>query len=154
MKPGDRVEWTSQSQGRSTTKRGEIIVVVPAGKQARKYAPRYACSNIWNFGHSRNHESYLVKVDGKGNHLYWPRVAHLKAISAKSSFPLEKLKTLLADRLTALKTKRVRLENIAGYSIAGYEREKEIAAVVNKIEELIFAISLIKSLEEENEGHP
>lgn len=78
MKIGDRVEWTSQSASFRTTKRGEIVAVVPAETPPERCVPDgYRCGSPAGFGMSRDHESYLVKVDGKGRGLYWPRVKHL-----------------------------------------------------------------------------
>ena len=79
MKIGDRVEWTSQSAGCKTTKRGLIVETVPAGTPPETCVPDgFRCGSPSGFGIRRNHESYLIKVDGKGRGLYWPRVAHLR----------------------------------------------------------------------------
>lgn len=79
MKIGTRVTWKSQSQAFIKKKVGVIIAVVPAGKSPHDYIPQgYRCNSSDGFGLSRNHESYLVKVDGKGKRLYWPRVSYLK----------------------------------------------------------------------------
>lgn len=78
MRVGDRVEWTSQSGSYRTTKRGEIVAVVPAETAPERCMPDgYHCGSPTGFGMRRSHESYLVKVDGKGRGLYWPRVKHL-----------------------------------------------------------------------------
>ena len=78
MKVGDRVEWTSQSAGFRTPKRGVIVAVVPADVKPERCVPDgYRCGSPSGFGMMRGHESYLVKVDGKGRRLYWPRVRHL-----------------------------------------------------------------------------
>ena len=79
MQIGDRVEWTSQSASYRTTKRGEIVAVVPAETPPEQCLPDgMRCGSPTGFGMRRDHESYLVKVDGKGRGLYWPRVKHLR----------------------------------------------------------------------------
>jgi len=83
MKQGDRVQWTSQSAGVTTTKRGVIVAVIPPGMEPEMYmTAEYHCGSPDGFGMRRYHESYLVKVDGKGNGLYWPRVCHLHVSNA------------------------------------------------------------------------
>jgi hypothetical protein len=67
---GDNVEWVSQSNGRTAVKRGTVETVVPA-----RAAPPPISKNR-NPGMPRDHESYLVRVKGRG--LYWPRVAALR----------------------------------------------------------------------------
>lgn len=86
MKIGDKVTWESQAAGSTTTKTGEIYVIVPAGKtpyeamntvqRRSNYPKRYD-------GWPRDHESYIVKVKkGKTDKampvLYWPRVKGLQ----------------------------------------------------------------------------
>ena len=79
MKVGDRVEWTSQSASYRTTKRGVIVAVVTAETPPEQCIPDgYRCGSPSGFGMRRDHDSYLVKVDGKGRGLYWPRVRHLR----------------------------------------------------------------------------
>lgn len=70
FKVGDRVEWTSQSAGCTRTKAGTVETVVPAGC----IVPKLSCNP--NPGACRDHESYLVRVKGRG--LYWPRVKALR----------------------------------------------------------------------------
>ena len=78
MKIGDRVEWTSQSGSYRRTKNGVILAVVPAQTPPDRCVPQgYRCGSPAGFGMRRDHESYLVKVEGKGRGLYWPRVRHL-----------------------------------------------------------------------------
>lgn len=69
-KVGDHVEWESQSGGYYAVKRGTVVVVVPAGTNPGEM------SKNRNPGAARDHESYLVRVRGRG--LYWPRVANLR----------------------------------------------------------------------------
>lgn len=76
---GDRVKWTSQSLGCKKTKVGTVIAIVPAGEHPEKFIPEgFRCGYAMGFGQPRDHESYLVQVDGQGTTLYWPRVSHLK----------------------------------------------------------------------------
>ncbi len=73
MKIGDQVEWTSQAGGYTRTKRGEIVAVVPANTM-----PEMRKVSRYGGGMARGHESYLVKVPGKGT--YWPRVPALRLV--------------------------------------------------------------------------
>lgn len=76
---GDRVTWTSQSASYRTTKRGAIVAIVPAFEDAHDYIPvEFRCNSSDGFGSRRKHASYLIRVDGKGRKLYWPRIIHLK----------------------------------------------------------------------------
>lgn len=82
MKVGDRVTWESQSGSFKTTKTGMIVAVVPPKMGPSRFIPEgYACNSKDGFGICRDHETYLVKVDGKGRKLYWPRVQWLKAVT-------------------------------------------------------------------------
>lgn len=76
FKAGDRVEWTSQSAGTVKRKVGEVVAVVRAGTEVKKYLPPDAPASVANrsFGWPRRHESYLVRV---GKTVYWPLVRHL-----------------------------------------------------------------------------
>jgi hypothetical protein len=75
MQIGDEVEWTSQAKGSSRTKRGMIVVIVPAGRNVRELVP--AGMKVDAPGAPRATESYLVQV---GRRLYWPRVSSLQRI--------------------------------------------------------------------------
>jgi len=78
MRIGDRVKWVSQSQGFCTEKKGTIIAVVPSNKNPHEFIPvGFSCSSSSGFGGSRDHESYLILVVGKGRRLYWPKVRDL-----------------------------------------------------------------------------
>jgi hypothetical protein len=78
MNVGDIVSWESQSGGFKTKKVGTIMAVVPAKSSASLFIPEgFACNSKLGYGLSRDHESYLVKVKGKGRKLYWPLVKHL-----------------------------------------------------------------------------
>lgn len=74
FKKGDIVTWTSQSQGYTRTKTGKIVAVVQAGQEPLTKVPE-GCS-LGKPGWVRDHESYLVQVDGK-KRLYWPLVSKL-----------------------------------------------------------------------------
>lgn len=79
MKVGETVGWVSQSGGFKTKKVGTIMVVVPANVNPAKMIPEgYGCNSKSGYGIARDHESYLVKVVGKGRKLYWPMVKNLK----------------------------------------------------------------------------
>ena len=82
-KVDDCVEWTSQSAGYTTIKRGKIVAVVPEKGNALQFVPEgFGCRNRYGFGMPRSHESYLIKVKGKGRKLYWPHVSGLKKIDS------------------------------------------------------------------------
>lgn len=90
FKVGDRVTWTSQSQGSTTTKSGEIIAIVPAGSTPHRIMlpDKYRNCRCMYDGMRRDHESYIVAVipgkTGKASpQLYWPRVSLLSLSSAK-----------------------------------------------------------------------
>lgn len=69
---GDAVTWTSQSAGRHVEKTGKVEEIVRAGTVP------VGRSKFNDPGSARDHESYLVRVPGRG--LYWPRVSGLKAV--------------------------------------------------------------------------
>lgn len=73
---GNKVRWTSQSQGFVKEKIGVVAEVVPA-----KYRPdRTRFPKLYKgagAGSSRDHESYVVIV---GTKPYWPRVDNLEKI--------------------------------------------------------------------------
>lgn len=76
FKVGDRVEWTSQSNGTSKKKSGEVVAVVRARGTALFFLPvGTSLSVAKKFGNPRRHESYLVRV---GMVIYWPLVKHLR----------------------------------------------------------------------------
>lgn len=86
---GNRVKWSSQSQGFAKKKVGKIILLVPAGEDPAKLInsridlSKYATD--MRFGGARLHDSYLVEVPRRGEKrnqkpaLYFPRVCQLKA---------------------------------------------------------------------------
>lgn len=90
MKVGDRVRWTSQSQGYRREKRGEVVAVVPPGVHPcvawnRFEAGEFRISPLFSsasYSLPRNHESYLIAVPtktGRGKaRLYWPVVSLLQ----------------------------------------------------------------------------
>lgn len=88
FKKGDIVTWTSQSQGHTLTKTGEIIMVVSPGSSVRNAAQVFSNHKLRFFPHMalpRKEESYFVSVsDGKTDKamrsLYWPRVSSLKKV--------------------------------------------------------------------------
>ena len=86
---GQKVCWSSQALGYTTTKVGLIETVVPAG-----VAPRALNIDATNDGMPRDHESYLVRVPtpagkGKGK-LYWPKVANLAKAKASATLVVKK----------------------------------------------------------------
>jgi hypothetical protein len=90
FKIGQTVEWTSQANGTTKTKRGEIVAILPERECPRMleifgadYHSRYR-SLVDARSLSRHEESYIVAVPGKTKRvrprLYWPRVSALKAV--------------------------------------------------------------------------
>ena len=73
---GDEVQWNSQSNGRSTTKRGVVVAIVSAGERP-KLPEGYKCNSTCGYGNPRNERSYLVAV-GNSKRCYWPRVKNLR----------------------------------------------------------------------------
>lgn len=87
---GDTVTWTSQAGGRSKTKTGEVVAVVP---HRRPLHSLQMADTSWKMSHlgiysMRDYESYLVQV-GKSKRLYWPLVKYLEKVELS---PLEKHK--------------------------------------------------------------
>ncbi len=75
---GRVVMWTSQAGGRTKTKTGTIMKVVPPNTHPRDALVGTAFSvDAGSLG--RDHESYLVQV-GHSKHLYWPLVSKLTVI--------------------------------------------------------------------------
>lgn len=76
---GSAVEWTSQSGGYKSTKRGVIVAVVPAGVLPGDI--HRVNRSIYQSG-VRDHDSYLVRArqvgKARGRAIYWPRVTHLR----------------------------------------------------------------------------
>jgi hypothetical protein len=71
---GDKVTWTSQSQGYWKTKTGRVVGVIPAGfRPHRANWRKYFNHN--KPGGPRDHESYIVYAHP---HYYWPRVSKLR----------------------------------------------------------------------------
>lgn len=77
---GQKVTWTSQSQGNSATKVGYVVLVVPPGRRVREGEIGGGFP-----GGPRNHESYIVEVKTSKNlkakgKRYWPRVSALQPV--------------------------------------------------------------------------
>ncbi len=75
FKLSNTVEWSSQARGYKVTKRGVIVEVIPAG--TRPDGEKYP--NLAKAGSSRNHVSYVVKVNAQRSSgvFYWPRAKDL-----------------------------------------------------------------------------
>lgn len=83
FKVGDLVEWTSQANGRTTTKRGEVFYIVkPWENPAVTHFNCDADNEVMFDGGivGRGHESYLVSVKNgnKKPRMYWPVVSRLR----------------------------------------------------------------------------
>lgn len=78
---GDTVTWSSQSQGATLSKTGQVVAVFAAGSRPlpSEYPSLYTGAGP---GYARNHESYVISVPAKtpkGKPLvYWPVVSKLK----------------------------------------------------------------------------
>lgn len=57
---GDRVEWDSQAQGRTKTKRGVVVRIIKAGEKPRKIAERYFSDHRRMFDGSRIPRGYEI----------------------------------------------------------------------------------------------
>lgn len=84
FKLGDKVSWSSQSAGSTTTKTGEIVLVVPPLTNCKLYVNHNLHADQYTSavdGHGyREHESYVVAVpQGRKARpkLYWPLVKKL-----------------------------------------------------------------------------
>ena len=82
FKLGDSVKWTSQAGGVSKTKVGTVVAIIPADKYPVGEIEKFSdCISRYGGGLSRNHTSYLVKVELGGRkkpRIYWPRVKALE----------------------------------------------------------------------------
>jgi hypothetical protein len=77
FKLGDEVKWTSQAQGYTREKRGPVVQVLAPGEKPDP--ERFPALNAKTYGNlGRNHESYVVHVEGHGN--YWPLVSKLELV--------------------------------------------------------------------------
>lgn len=92
FKIGDKVTWSSQSGGSTTTKSGEVAGIVPPRTYCNWHDLR-GCNIDEKYktltrrfdGGLRNHESYIVmvktgKTDKASPVLYWPRVSSLRLV--------------------------------------------------------------------------
>lgn len=73
---GDTVTWTSQAGGKSKTKTGKIVRIVPVNTRPYDVMPEGYWVRAALYLH-RPHESYLIQV-GKSKRLYWPLVKYLE----------------------------------------------------------------------------
>lgn len=83
MKAGDKVKWKSQSQGSWVEKIGTVVADVPAGTNAKQYAPDLVKKSHFKFDDVSKVDRVLVVVpagkDGKITHYYCPRRSVLVA---------------------------------------------------------------------------
>lgn len=81
---GDTVTWTSQAGGKSKTKTGKVIAVVPKGVNVRQWVPDgFNDSRLPQNLSFRFHESYLIQV-GRSKRLYWPLVKYLEKVEIET----------------------------------------------------------------------
>ncbi|MEK8128688.1 hypothetical protein WMW72_12305 [Paenibacillus filicis] len=84
MKPGDKVTWTSQSNGGVKTKTGVIHAVVPTGSRASIYLPKDISTSQRKFDNifAVNFDRYIVAVPRGGKSVltdyYCPKPGLLK----------------------------------------------------------------------------
>lgn len=75
---GDKVRWSSQSQGFTKEKVGMVAQVVAAGqKPDTKFYQLYKGPGVGGY---RDHESYVVTV---GTRPYWPRANKLEKVGVQ-----------------------------------------------------------------------
>ena|SRR3990167_3829641 len=90
---GDRVKWTSQANGTTSTKQGIVVAVIPAGKELWRILDQdgflrgeYGISTLECRSMPRTAESYLVAVQASAKirkrkakqTLYHPKVGLLR----------------------------------------------------------------------------
>ncbi len=87
---GDVVAWSSQANGGTTRKVGQVVAVIPAGAAGAARVRREVNERVtagthrsaFGGGSARGHESYLVEVVTGGpaakKALYWPVVSRLE----------------------------------------------------------------------------
>lgn len=85
LREGASVRWTSQSRGKTTTKQGVIVAVVPAytggGKVDRLISDlmrKHKAGSAHGRGGARSEKSFIVLVDSRQPKLYWPRTKQLE----------------------------------------------------------------------------
>lgn len=86
-KPGDIARWSSQANGISTVKRGNVFAVIPAGKRVQTVLGKLAELKkdfILKFDEATSptkYTRYVVRVEGEKGHkplLYYPRSIHIE----------------------------------------------------------------------------
>lgn len=92
---GSRVEWSSTSNGVTTTKSGKVVQVVNRGEYPMLIWKETGIAHYGPFDKTtgdplsfvRTHESYVVEVLHKGSrgkavkpHYYWPLVSKLREV--------------------------------------------------------------------------
>jgi len=90
---GQTVQWTSSASGKTTSKHGKIVAIIPAGAYPHPIAEtlssgKYSLAPLRGFGLPRNEDTYLVAVEGIGkakSKLYWPRVSSLTLSQTQES---------------------------------------------------------------------
>lgn len=99
---GDTVTWTSQAGGKSKTKKGIVLYVIPPAIVPKNHVT----AGGWNWKRVgvtfRDHESYLIQV-GKSKRLYWPLVKYLEKVPETITLPNEMPKegqTLIISKVT------------------------------------------------------
>jgi len=84
IKPGDIVEWTSQSAGTWKTKRGKVIAIVPAGKSAFAHIPSGTPKSRVKGDMDISVVDRLVvevpRANRRGVDYYTPRVKHVRKV--------------------------------------------------------------------------
>lgn len=97
FKIGDMVQWSSQAQGSTAKKVGEVVEVVTTGQRPdrERFEKLYRNSGC---GYGRPERSYVVMV---GNKPYWPRTSLL---SLQGPSELERVKEKLARALSSLRS--------------------------------------------------
>lgn len=71
---GSYVQWDANVRGKTYKRAGEVLALVPMGKDPRNYVPTNYVLHIR--GKPRNTISYLIKIPGLKT-LYWPPLESL-----------------------------------------------------------------------------
>lgn len=106
FKVGDRVRWTSQAGGYTRAKVGVVERIVPPKGQAGLKVTQFC---------QRDHESYIVRVNGRG--LYWPLVSKLELDAPNE---MEAIRASLAAAEAKLADERKHADALAA-CIAGHK---------------------------------
>lgn len=124
FKVGDKVKWTSQSQGYKSEKHGVVAAIIPAGKTVLSDA-----YTVRMPGQPRGHISYVIRVKNKH---YWPLVSKLLPDTYDTSLRRVSVnvKDLEAIREDAI---GIRKNHICSGEAIDYNRANKIVTAVDRM---------------------